>query len=89
MHGTERDRGDAAINRMVLFKAEWSRIAKTVDCMKRFADRVAKPYSMGVIALEFVAATGKFLFGETRVGQSCLENAAQFLAPRASTVLTN
>ena len=47
---------------MVLFKAEWSRTAKTVDCMKRFADRVAKPYSMGVIALEFVAATGKFLF---------------------------
>ena len=45
---------------MVLSKAEWCRIAKRVDCMKRFGGRNAQPYSMGVIALEFVAATEGF-----------------------------
>jgi hypothetical protein len=45
---------------MVLSKAEWSWIAKTVDYVKRFGDRVAQPYSMGVIALEFVAASEGF-----------------------------
>jgi len=45
---------------MLLSKAEWSRIAKTADCMKQFGDRVAQPYSMGVIALAFVAATEGF-----------------------------
>ena len=35
-------------------------MAKTVDCMKRFGDRIAQLYSMEVFALEFVAATEAF-----------------------------